>query len=317
MAALLPLLTLSLVNSALAVTFPADTDWEEMELAGGALTDVCGDVSGSAWWDIVGDSSDPAGYVYSDSTNIYFRLRVASEPYRSSGGSPSAWRSFGWGVMMETDWDASDVKYDWILYVDGNSDQIVFSENTSGSTPWYTDAPESDLVTYSAPLATSASAGSGYAGYVSAGSDICGGTSSAVDYFVDWAMPWSDFTAYTGISDIEGIGFLLGTSASTSRFSKDIGGCDGSVSGACDDYWGMLTDGDADGDGLTNGEEVGTYGTDPDDDDTDDDGLSDGEEVDTTSTDPLDDDSDDDGLLEGEEVDTHGTDPLEHARADD
>ena len=68
----------------------------------------------------------------------------------------------------------------------------------------------------------------------------------------------------------------------------------------------MLPGGDADGDGITNGEEE-ELGTDPEKSDSDGDGLSDGEEIDNGS-DPLDDDSDDDGLTDGEEADL-GTDP--------
>jgi thiol-disulfide isomerase/thioredoxin len=67
----------------------------------------------------------------------------------------------------------------------------------------------------------------------------------------------------------------------------------------------MLPGGDADGDGVTNGEEE-ELGTDPEQSDSDGDGLSDGEEVENGS-DPLDDDSDDDGLTDGEEADL-GTD---------
>jgi hypothetical protein len=45
--------------------------------------------------------------------------------------------------------------------------------------------------------------------------------------------------------------------------------------------------------------------------DTDDDGLTDGEEISTYGTDPLVADTDGDGLTDGEEVNTHGTDPLD------
>jgi hypothetical protein len=69
---------------------------------------------------------------------------------------------------------------------------------------------------------------------------------------------------------------------------------------------------DTDGDGLSDGAEVNTYGTDPLDADSDDDGLSDGAEVNTYGTDLLDADSDDDGLSDGEEV-IAGTDPWNRA----
>jgi hypothetical protein len=84
--------------------------------------------------------------------------------------------------------------------------------------------------------------------------------------------------------------------------------------GASDDAWyiddvlvaGML---DSDHDGLSDDEEVGTYGTDPQDPDTDDDGFSDGDEVNVYDTDPTDPDSDDDTLSDSDEVDTYGTNP--------
>ena len=76
------------------------------------------------------------------------------------------------------------------------------------------------------------------------------------------------------------------------------------------------TDGDPDGDGLTNLEEH-ELGTDPNDDDSDDDGLLDGDEVRTHGTDPADDDSDDDGLLDGDEVNIHDTDPNDDDSDDD
>lgn len=75
-----------------------------------------------------------------------------------------------------------------------------------------------------------------------------------------------------------------------------------------------ITDGiyedDPDGDGLTNDEEAlqGTYPTVAD---TDGDGLSDGDEVNTYGSSPLVTDSDADALSDGDEVNTYGTDPTE------
>ena len=92
---------------------------------------------------------------------------------------------------------------------------------------------------------------------------------------------------------------------------------------ACDDGDVTVGDGcsevcqeeDADGDGLTDFDEVGVYGTDPFDPDTDAGGIDDGTEVLTDGTDPLDPvddqiDTDGDGLIDGEEVAIYGTDPL-------
>ncbi len=71
----------------------------------------------------------------------------------------------------------------------------------------------------------------------------------------------------------------------------------------------MKTFQDADSDGLTDGDEVDTYGTNPTMEVTDEDGLIDGEEVITFGTDPLAADTDADDLSDREEVVLYGTDP--------
>ena len=79
-----------------------------------------------------------------------------------------------------------------------------------------------------------------------------------------------------------------------------------------DDMICNVCDPDSDGDGLTDGEEVG-LGTDPQDWDTDDDGRNDWHEVTgggPIPTDPFDPDTDDDGLLDSAEVfGTNNTNP--------
>jgi outer membrane protein OmpA-like peptidoglycan-associated protein len=67
---------------------------------------------------------------------------------------------------------------------------------------------------------------------------------------------------------------------------------------------------DTDGDGLTDGQEVTVYHTDPLKADTDGDGLTDGQEVNQYKTDPLKADTDGDGLTDGQEVNQYKTDPL-------
>src|SRR5262245_355610 len=107
-------MTLLLALAAPALAWPSSTDWIPLESGGSVVTDPCGDVSGNDWWDAVGDASNPVVYTYSDGTYLWFRMRLADEPYANSG---NGWRSFGWGVMFETDFDATDEHYDYILYV--------------------------------------------------------------------------------------------------------------------------------------------------------------------------------------------------------
>ena len=67
---------------------------------------------------------------------------------------------------------------------------------------------------------------------------------------------------------------------------------------------------DSDGDGLSDSEEVNVTHTDPNKADTDGDGLSDKDEIGRYKTDPLKADSDGDGLPDGAEVQQYKTDPL-------
>ncbi len=67
---------------------------------------------------------------------------------------------------------------------------------------------------------------------------------------------------------------------------------------------------DTDADGLTDGEELLSYSTNPVVSDTDGDGLNDGDEILTHLTDPALADTDGDGLSDGAEITTHLTNPL-------
>ena len=72
----------------------------------------------------------------------------------------------------------------------------------------------------------------------------------------------------------------------------------------------ITEDSDTDGDGLSDGDEVNIYMTNPQDPDSDSDGLQDGAEVNLHVTNPLDYDTDNDGAWDGMEV-AAGTDPLD------
>ncbi len=269
---------LFLVGNAFA--WPASTDWDTVELGGAPITDPCGDVSGNEWWDIVGSGSDAAAWWVEDATDVYFRLRLHDDP--TSGGS---WRSFGWGVAFETNWELTSFEY--MLFVNGKDDTVTLYENTTQEADITSDSAEAALVAYSSTT---------NATYSAIGATVC---SSGSDYYVDWTISRADLAAYTTFSSITETGLVFGTSANAATFQKDIAGWDGSA--GTPTLADVVSDSDWDGDGL-DAEEEAALGTDPGDFDSDDDGLGDGDEVDVYGTDPLLDDSDGDGLLDGTEV---------------
>ena len=263
-----------------AFAWPASTDWDAVDLGGAPLTDPCGDVSGNDWWDIVGDGADAAAWWYEDATDVYFRVRLHDDP--TSGGS---WRSFGWGVAFETNWELTSFEY--MLFVDGKDDSVTLYENTTQEADITADSAEAVLVAYSSTT---------NATYSAVGATVC---STGSDYYVDWTMSRADLATYTTFSSITETGLIFGTSANSATFQKDIAGWDGTT--GTPTLADVVSDSDWDADGL-DAEEESVLGTDPGDFDSDDDGLGDGDEVDVYGTDPLLDDTDGDGLLDGTEL---------------
>ncbi len=194
------------------LAWPLDGQWLPLTSGGMVIGDPDTDGNTGDYRNIVGDTANPSAYFYADGTNLFFRLRVDGNPAQGQGLRP-----FGWGVILDTDNDWS--AYEYLIMVDGISETVRLEQNTAQGTPYdASDAPEVTLATYSTATNTQVSV---------AGSNF----SADADYFIDWSVPWSAFSAATGLDESSQISMLFGTSNNASTLGGDI---DGGTGGGSD-----------------------------------------------------------------------------------
>jgi hypothetical protein len=134
--------------------------------------------------DSVGDKSDPAAFVNADANYLYFRMLVAANPYSISR---SKYAAYAWTCLM--DFDADPQTYELATAVDGiaSPNLVNLLQNTTTAKPDSIDDPaETTLATYlttdntqEPPLAATSTIG------------------GATNYFVDWAVAWTDLATAT------------------------------------------------------------------------------------------------------------------------
>jgi hypothetical protein len=285
---------LALLVPSTALAWPAESDWEDLEVSSVSLVDPADDMveyNSASYLDIVGDSTsvDAAGLWYVDSTALYFRIRVDQDPsdedHFSSEGS--------WVVLIENDGDTSAYEYS-IAYTsdgDGSSSIQVYSNATKSGDA---DDPAENILwetDYDPKGMTETAAIS------SADSSI----SLDQDYFIDLTIPWADLETDTSFSFSRDVAFqlALATAEYGNAASVNVDLAEAAEMDELSTAWSDAIGIDLDGDGLLYFDEINDYGTDPNDADTDDDGLSDGDEVLVYGTDPTACDSDGDGLSDG------------------
>ena len=288
---------LILIYSGSALAWPGLSSWEPLLEDGANMEDVEGDGVSALFvesaWDIVGTSAYPAAYWYVDSTTLYLRLRMSSDP--------SATGSFDigcWGFVFETDGDEST--YEHLVALSGGAETLFLNHN---------DDAEEGFEHVGVNLGS-------YSGAVAAGmvrsADAKTSLGDQDDYFVDLALPIADLVSY-GVIDPT-ISFRVAGGSSDNEilmcrfFDHDVTAYNNGQRIA--EVNSTLSDAltiDGDGEGLYYFDELAA-GSDPDDADSDDDGLDDYEEVVTYGCDPTDEDSDGDGLDDDDEIETHGSD---------
>ncbi|MCF7816499.1 MAG: hypothetical protein K9M54_01355 [Kiritimatiellales bacterium] len=191
------------------IVWPADGAWQELKIGANKYFDTRGDQSPSSI-DLIGDAAsysagffslvengDITGGVTNDA--FMFRMRVGGE----SG-------NYVWQAHLDTDGDSSNVEYIFQLVQSGNpgSQGVKLIKTTVGGTTL-------------GDIAVDSKAAADWSGSLTLYSRWTAVPGSATDFYVDFAIPWSEFTAITGVSSLQEIRAVLATSSTHAGINKD------------------------------------------------------------------------------------------------
>jgi hypothetical protein len=275
-----------------AQTFPVN--WTPLTRGGAVIT---GSVGGNAYEDIVGDSSNPAAYVHSDTNYLYMRIRLNADP--TSGNAIRTDRIYGCEIDTDT-----DNNYELLAIYDGVANEIVLRQNSGAATGNRTDN--------AATIVSNVAPGGYPTGTFGRVVAPAGSTfSSNADAFVDIAIPRTALDTVAAQS-YRTLRFACGT-------GDNVGGTKAlglqlfepnavALATVWSDSFVCGTTGcllDSDRDGVPNVTETG-FGTDPNDTDTDNDGILDNVELSASgSTGPYTGpDTDGDGVIDAKDTDS-------------
>jgi hypothetical protein len=161
--------------------------------------------------EIVGTSAAPSFYVYTDGSSVFFRLRLDTDPAQNA----TALRSFGWGVLIDT--DSNFAAYEYSIMVEGVANQLVYGKNTS-PTNVGDPADVADTILYTAAIDMTTAAMN--ARVLLAGDSTFNGTP---DYFLDFAIPLSVMIS-GGLNLTDSFRYMAGTSNNGRSITVDLAG---------------------------------------------------------------------------------------------
>ncbi|MWC31119.1 beta strand repeat-containing protein [Paenibacillus sp. MMS18-CY102] len=191
--------------------FPSNAQYVPLKQNNVNVVDPVRDVSPDET-DIVGDAQYPAAYYAYDGTNVYFRMRLNTDPRFKSD-----FRNFAWGVLFDTDNNPST--YEWELLVNGLENKVQLIANTVKIPNVFTDQAEG-------------TDGKGKPNYEET---ICNfdiaraqptedgsALGNTENFFIDFFIPVSVFFPLLGITDQSSLRFLFFTATNANNFNKDF-----------------------------------------------------------------------------------------------
>jgi len=208
----LALLMFGGVASAAPVTFPVDSQYKPLFCGGGPMYDGYRDQPGFLDEDdVVGTALLPAALRASDATYLYVRIRLDADPAPSQTPKPSSW-----GVELDLDGDPTT--YELLMLVDGiagNNKVELFTNHT------VTLANDPNDPADQPPVATYTFANNART-IVAPMSN----TGANPDYFLDFALPWTDLIA-AGLNHDTATRLWVASSSSADSLNGDFACNDG------------------------------------------------------------------------------------------
>lgn len=190
--------------------FPSNIQFTPLNLGGQPYFDVVGDESPSST-DLVGNAQFPSFYVSYDSINVYFRVRLNSDPRNNA---LTAFRNFAWGVLINT--KGVPGTYDWLLTVNGNLQRVELIQNTIKLVNSWND-PAEGTNGQGAPNFIQPIVNFDYARVTPADSNFGGNP----DFFLDFFLPVSVLFSFLGINANSPLQLISFTSANANNYNKD------------------------------------------------------------------------------------------------
>jgi hypothetical protein len=217
-------------------TWPTDPQWVALKRGGTALGDPNADTSAApgSSRDLEGTETYPASYVYSNASQVFFRVRLGANPASANNLAANSW-----ACLLDTDGRANT--YEYVVAVNGAAatDQVELWKNTSTATLDSAADPAETLVTsYSALLDNGVGTTLAHARTLSAVTTL-GGTT---DYFLDFAIDQADFQA-AGLTAANAIRVLCGSSTVSTALNDDLVGTGTSMSALLSDTVSIGIDG--------------------------------------------------------------------------
>lgn len=222
-------LVFAIVLPGKALAWPAESDWIAVTRDQQPFQDDDSDFNNQ--FNLVGDGpSVPSVFVFNDGAYLQFRFRIDKDPLNNAGTELTP---FGWGVLIDVSLPSDLTSYEWMLMLDGITEELYLAENTDPNvTPLGDPSDKAERIEWTEAAILTPPGSANYR-VIDAGTAINGDT----DYFLDFRINYDVFKLALGVTDSSPIKFFFGTSASAQTLSKDLSSSDDTLVGGVSDFY--------------------------------------------------------------------------------